>query len=109
MKNLFKIELKRALNSKSMIFALAIGCFITISYVIQFVIPVAMGVDEVLQYNKFKMYCPPTVFAGWIGNAGYSMHNFLFYMLLSILATIPFANSFFYAYFFVIKMQIKLT
>lgn len=95
MKNLFKIELKRALKSKSMLFALAIGSFITISYVIQFVIPASMGIDEVLQYNKSKMYCPPTIFVGWIGNAGYSMHNFLFYMLLPILATIPFADSFF--------------
>ena len=69
MKNLFKIELKRALMSKSMLFALAVGCFITISYVIQFVIPASMNIDEILQYKK-GMYYPATVFYGLYRKCG---------------------------------------
>lgn len=94
MKNILKIELTRALKSKTMLLSLIIGTLITLSHVLIYIIPVSNFIDQALSYNK-AMYSVPSVFAGWIGNAGYSMQSFLFYMLLPILVTIPFGDSFF--------------
>ncbi len=94
MKNIIKIELIRALKSKTMLLTLMIGSLITLSHVVVYVIPVSNFIDKALSYNK-QMYSVPTVFAGWIGQASYSMQSFLFYMLLPLLATIPFGDSFF--------------
>ncbi|MEG2935092.1 MAG: hypothetical protein RR844_01230 [Clostridium sp.] len=93
MKRLFKVELSRSLTSKSMFTALIIGLIIVIAQVFQDVIPMARLIDEGLKYNK-PMVFPGSAFMHWLSQSN-SMETSLYYMILPILATIPFADSFF--------------
>jgi len=93
MKRLSKIELSRSLTSKGMLSALIIGFVIVLAQIFQEVIPLSRLIDEGLKYNK-PMFTPGSTFMHWIGQST-SMETFLYYMILPILATIPFADSFF--------------
>lgn len=93
MKRLFKLELYRSLTGKAMLSALLIGLVIVLVQVFQEVIPMAKLIDKGLKYNK-PMFFPGGTFMCWIGQSVH-MEIFLYYMVLPILATIPFADSYF--------------
>lgn len=93
MKRLLKVELSRSLTSKSMLSALIIGLIIVLAQVFQEVIPASRFIEEGLKYNK-PMFFPGSAFMHWISQS-ISMETFLYYMILPILATIPFVDSFF--------------
>lgn len=89
---LLKIELSRALKSKLFLIAILIGCVISISHFIQYVIPGAA-----INYSGADMKggAPISAISRWIGGTGYALHTFLYYLIAPIIACIPFADSFF--------------
>lgn len=93
-KRVLKIELYRAFINKLFIFAVLAGSIITISHVIFNVIPMTEFLDDYLNYDK-PMMDVHGVFNKWIGGQSFTMQPFLYYLLLPILVTIPFADSFF--------------
>lgn len=95
MKNkLIIIELKRALKSKSMILILLLGCAITVSQIFTYVIPMAR-LNERIIVDNYPMMAPISVFQGWVGNINILPQAYIFFLLLPLLASIPFADTFF--------------
>lgn len=95
MKNkLLNIELNRAIKSKTMIFVILLGCAITISQIFTYVIPIA-ALNESIVVDNYPMMAPVSVFQGWIGNVNILPQSYMFFLLLPLLASIPFADSFF--------------
>jgi hypothetical protein len=91
---MFKIEMSRAFNNKFFFLSIIIGSIITVSHLFQYVIPYARTLDQYVALNKPMMF-PGELFSSWLGGNSYNMQAFLYYLLIPILATIPFADSFF--------------
>lgn len=93
MKRILKLELSRAIRSRTMISALLIGFIIVISHNIQYN---TLDINLMKMASKYPkpMYSPPNAFTSWIGSS-YTAQSFLYYLILPILACIPFADSFF--------------
>ncbi len=91
---MLRIEFSRAFNNKYLFFSILIGSVITISHLFQYVIPLSSTLDEYLSFNKPMMY-PGWLFASWMGGNQYNMQGYLYYLLIPIISTIPFADSFF--------------
>lgn len=94
MRNMIKIEIIRAFNNRSLFYSILIGLIITISHFVYYVIPLSNDLDKYLALNKPMMY-PGWLFSSWIGGNLYNLHVFLYYLLIPILAVIPFADTFF--------------
>lgn len=88
---MIKIEMKRAIKNKLFIIALLFGCFITISHVFQLIIPKI----PYLSLHLTKGFFPDSVFNTWIGGEGYTLQNYVFFLILPILASIPYADTFY--------------
>lgn len=88
------IELKRAFKNKFFVVSLAIGVTIALAHFFLVAIPVAGQIDALLQYEK-SMTTVANVFSNWMGGNTYNIYGYIFYLLLPILATIPFADSFY--------------
>ncbi len=97
MKNILRIELSRAFKNKLFLVAVAMGSSIIIWHFVQNALPWLFNFDETvaeaIQYDP--MFSPGMLFAYWIGGNASKVQSFLFYLLIPILATIPFADSFF--------------
>ncbi len=91
---MLKIEISRAFKNKALIFSLIIGTAIASAQILFRVIPLSKEIDEYLFYNK-PMAHIGWLFCAWIGGNLASPENYLFYLLLPMLATIPFADSFY--------------
>lgn len=91
---MLKIEFSRAFINKYLYLSILIGAIITVSHLIQYVIPLSKTLDEYLAFNKPMSY-PGWLFASWMGGNQYNMQGYLYYLLLPITSTIPFADSFF--------------
>lgn len=89
---MIKIELKRAISSKVLLVALIIGCAITVSHIFQWVLPQTQYLS--LAFYK-TMHPPDSVFNTWVGGNGYSLQAYVFFLILPILAAIPYADTFF--------------
>lgn len=95
MKNkLIKIELSRAIKSKTMALILFLGLLITVSQIFTYVIPIA-NFNESVVVDNYPMASPTTVFQAWIGNINILPQSYIFFALLPLLAAIPFADTFF--------------
>ena len=93
MKNILKMELKRAFCNKRFMLSLLIGCIICVMHVILNVAPMA---NLNLKFQGMNMP-PHSVFNKWIG-AGYNFWSGLYFTVFPLLASIPFADSFFSDY-----------
>ena len=93
MKMMFKLELSRAIKSRAMVSAILIGLIITVAHNIQYNTAAINFIKMASKYPK-PMYSPPNAFTEWIG-ASYTAESFLYYLIVPILACIPFADSFF--------------
>lgn len=92
MKTLIKIELGRAFKNKFFMMSLAIGLVIVLSQVVMLVIPVSKYLDT----NLTDQYSFPfSVYNKWLGMESQTVQSILYYLLLPILACIPFADSFY--------------
>ena len=93
MVKILKLELSRAIKSKAMLGTILIGLIITVAHNIQYNTAAINFINMASKYPK-PMYSPPNAFTEWIG-ASYTAQSFLYYLILPILACIPFADSFF--------------
>ncbi len=91
MKNIFKSELKRAIFSKEMLFAIIIGLIISIWHIVSIVPDNMIGADF---ESLFPLAYPLHVFNMWIGNS-YGIQPYLYYFLLPIIVVIPFGLSYY--------------
>lgn len=94
MKKCMRIECKRAFTNWGFYIALGIGCMIALWHYFGNVLPCVPYLDEYLSEKGFSLY-PHSVFNKWIGGEAESFQPFLYFLLLPILAVLPFGGSFF--------------
>jgi ABC-type transport system involved in multi-copper enzyme maturation permease subunit len=93
-KSLFRIEMSRGLSSRGMRLSLLVGLLIALTHIAMIVLPMLAYQDAYLQYPN-KMLNPHNVFSKWMGGESYSLQSYLFFLIAPILATLPFADTFF--------------
>lgn len=91
---MLKIEFSRALKSKLFLFAVLFGCVLAISHFIFNILPMPAKIDFWLSYDK-PMLDMDYLFPGWMGGNQHDFQGYLLYLILPILATLPYADSFF--------------
>lgn len=91
---MLRFELKRALSGKAFLFALILGCAITLSDVFLNVIPEANNPNfDLAMAVKLGAY-PKSVYSSWIGGQARTLQSTLFYLFIPLIAAIPFADSY---------------
>ena len=88
-----RIELSRAFKRKWFIVSLAIGVVIALYNFFFDVLPIALQLDDFMQYQSELAY-PGNLFTSWLGG-NYSTGTYYFFLILPLLATIPFADTLF--------------
>lgn len=94
MKRILTIELHRAFTSHGFFLSLLLGTVIAVSHCATSIVPLALGLDEYLSYNMPMMY-PGWLFTSWMGGNAQNMLAYLFFLIIPLLAALPFADSFF--------------
>lgn len=94
MNNMLKIELKRAFCNKWFFLSVLCGCVLTVSQVFGWLPDQLQLLEMRQQYEKYASIMPYTVFNTYIGLEAFTVQSTLFYLLLPILAVIPYAYSF---------------
>ena len=84
-----KIELKRAFKSEGMHLSLLIGMIISVSHIIRIQLPLC----EEMKYITYQI--PPILSQNWIGGDILGTETFLYFLILPILATLPYGLSYF--------------
>ena len=95
MGRLLKIELNRAFINRLFAAALIIGGVLAVWQVIDRVIPILAGQDSYLEYPDKAMLAPGSVWDIWMGVDIFSLQSYLYFLLLPLLAVLPFADSYF--------------
>lgn len=90
MKNMVKIEIRRAFCNKSFFISIFIGVLITGSQIFTWALPSSKWLDN---YLLGKGEYPVSLFNTWIGATGQTFQLTLFFMVLPILACIPYSGS----------------
>lgn len=93
MKRLFRFEWSRAVRTPEFVISLCIGNIITVWHWIMSVLPAAARLN-VYMAEDIPMVYPESVFTGWIGE-GSSQYSYLFFLILPLLAALPYADSLF--------------
>jgi len=94
MKPIMKIELSRAFKSSGFYTSLFTGCVIAVAHCILNVFPYALRLTEYVAYNKPMMY-PGWLYSLWIGGNVSTMPSYLFFLIIPLLASLPYGDSFF--------------
>lgn len=89
MKNILKTEIKRAFTGSWFIIALLIGMIISISHFIM----------DLLTYSRIEDLSKPMgivsgLLAAWMGGNSYNFQGYLFFLILPILAVMPYVYSY---------------
>jgi hypothetical protein len=93
-RKLLKIELRRAFASPALWAALLVGLAIVVVQYAQDVLPMVNYLNLSVGGKELGMY-PHSVFNKWIGGGMGSFTPYLYFLLLPLLATIPFGGSFY--------------
>lgn len=94
MREILKLELRRAFKGKGMIFAIIVGCAITITHVIQYQIP-AYQMNLQQNFIECPQGYPLVVSDTWMAGNSFNIESFLYFLVLPIIAVIPFGTSYF--------------
>lgn len=86
-------ELRRAFFSKRFIFSLIIGLSLCVAYFIEYNLKYMIDMSLIDPDNNFGII--PNPFKLWIGGELLSWQSFCFFMILPVLASLPFADSFY--------------
>ena len=97
MNQLFKIEFRRAVKGKGMIISLVIGTLISVAHVIQYIIPLAQA-NATKFFVEYPILSPNNVAESWMGGNPANLEGFLFFLILPLLACMPFGASYFEDY-----------
>ncbi|MDD4414479.1 MAG: hypothetical protein PHR14_08050 [Oscillospiraceae bacterium] len=95
MKQIFKNELRRAFTGIPFFIAIAIGTVIAFWQVIQYVIPLTEFVNDVHTYAGKPGLFPLSVFNKWIGAERTGLPSYLFFLVIPLLASLPYGDSYF--------------
>ncbi len=94
MKRILKEEIGRAVKGRGMIMALVIGCIISLAHVIQYLIP-ANQTNLTMDFVKSPIIYPLIVSSGWLAGEPSNLESFVYFLVLPIIATLPFGTSYF--------------
>lgn len=95
-----RIELKRAFHSRGMLLSLTIGCLLSLAHVIQYqILPdyLNRGIIslEMNEFSKTRTVAPSAIAGSWLAGNPATWTGFVFFLLLPILAMLPFGVSYF--------------
>lgn len=93
-KRMFKEEFSRAIRSRGMFLALVIGCAISMINVIQYQIPTYQN-NLAIDFEKFPIIYPFSVSDTWLAGNTANLESFVYFLILPILAVLPFGTSYF--------------
>lgn len=89
------IEIKRSVTSRYFKIALFIGVVIALFHVYEKVLPLYKYNSILREISTVKgLYYPEFLLENWMGGSTSSMESFLYYLILPILAVLPFGSSF---------------
>ena len=94
MKQIFKTEMKRAMRGNGMALSILIGILIGTAHVIQEIIP-AYRANLTNFYNEFPILSPHSAVETWMAGSPSNLEGFIFFLILPILASLPFGTSYF--------------
>lgn len=94
MRKILKEELGRALRSGGMVAALIIGSVVALAQVIQYQIP-AYRINQAMDFEKVPILSLYTISDSWMGGSPIYLETFLYFLILPILAALPFGTSYF--------------
>ena len=95
MKRLLRLELGRAFSGHGFFLSLALGLVLSLLHFFLTVLPLSLTIDEYLVHNKEPLAFPGWLYSSWLGADPNSVFAFLYFLILPILASLPFADSFF--------------
>lgn len=95
MKQLIKLEIGRAFHGRMFYISILIGSILSLLQIIFHVIPDSMEIDLYLTEKDLPLLYPGWLFSSWLGGNVFDIESFLFYLLLPILAVLPFGDSYF--------------
>ncbi|MDO4599784.1 MAG: hypothetical protein Q4B39_06160 [[Ruminococcus] gnavus] len=95
-----RIELKRAFYSRGMLLSLTIGCLLSLAHVIQYqILPNylnrGMIIPEMTEFSKVRTVVPSAIAGSWLAGNPTNWAGFVFFLILPILAMLPFGVSYF--------------
>ena len=93
MKAFLQVELARAFKRKWFVISLIVGFAIAFYNFFADVLPYALGLDEYLEMSYPFAY-PGSLYNSWLGG-NYSMGSYYFFLVLPLLAAIPFSDTLF--------------
>ena len=94
MKRLLKLELSRSFKNGGFLFALIVGIIIAFLQLITSALPYALGLDFTMSYG-YPMTHPGWLYSLWLGGDPASMFSYLYFLILPIIAVLPYGDSFF--------------
>lgn len=93
MKQMYLFEIKRMLKNPGFYIALLIGMIVSAVHWIVLVVPCARGMDKYMSMD-FALTYPPNLYNNWICE-GNNMYSYLYFLILPIMVTLPYATTFF--------------
>lgn len=95
-----RIELQRAFHNRGMLLSLIIGCILSLAHVIQYQILTpylnrGIIISEISEFSKGRTGVPASVAGAWLAGNTANWTGFVFFLILPILAMLPFGVSYF--------------
>ncbi len=96
MKTIYLIEIKRACTTLGMKLALFLGCGLAVWHIVGVIVPLHEFLITVPQtYLDDPLYIPEGLYNNWMGNVLFPVQSYIFYLILPLLAVLPFGASFY--------------
>lgn len=98
MRKILQIEVKRAFTNRGMLFAILAGTAIVSWHYFGEVLPTYQKQLELQQYmsqKDFNMIYPYNAFDIWIGGNSYTLQQYLYCLLIPVIAVLPYGCSYF--------------
>lgn len=93
MSNILKVELRRAFCNKKFLISLSLGMSIVIMFAIRYIPGSLERIEMSRSYGKGEF--EGLALVKWIGANSYSAEGYLFFLILPLLATLPYGTSYF--------------
>ena len=95
MGEILKEEVRRSLRSRGMLMSLVIGGIIAAAQLIQYQIPKSRWNLTTSAFEDFPIVYPFSAADSWLSGGAVDLEAFLFFLLIPILAVLPFGTSYF--------------
>lgn len=94
MKKILREEINRGIKSRGMLLALSIGLAISLSHVVREILPTYRA-NAMMDFEKTPIIYPFTIGDRWLAGNIMSVESFLYFLVVPILAVLPFGTSYF--------------